>query len=171
MSSIKKIIFLITLVGLDVVACVIGFKFNEQFFNIGLMGLITVNVTIVVSFYIVQNLTAERRKNDYIAKTLDDIIKDLSNENLFNHNNNIQAALSQRYISNRLLFVSEVIHKSSKEEIEYIKDAFEKMQTFYGDHINIEPDDPFYEKEKVNILIKINKIQLMLYGNNILKKK
>jgi hypothetical protein len=171
----KRNKILITIVGIvvclaNIFLWIVGKKNNTEFFNITLMGLLSLDVSIIVSVYLVQSLISKRRRYDFLAKMFDLILSDLGKTNLLDHNNHIESSLLQRYISNRLLYISKVVPGYAKIDIDYIVQAFERIQTYYGDHGEASANDVYYEREKVNISIRIAKIQLILFGFNISDK-
>ena len=153
----------------NVVLIVLGVVNNEDFFQISLANILSLDITVFLSVLLVQNLLSKRRKNDFLVKILSEVSADLQDERLFNHGDNITASMLQKSIANRILFLFEACQKEGKETITYIKEHFKQMQTFYGDHGDVDVKDPFYEREKGNILDKIVKLQLELYGFNIKK--
>lgn len=154
----------------NIVLWIEGNQNNADFSNVTIMGLLSLDVSIIVSVYLVQCLVSKRRKYDYLNKLLDSIVEDIANPNIVNHDNHIKASLLQRYISNKLLYIFKAVPKKAKEDMEYVKSTFDRIQTYYGDHGNASVDDPFYEREMINICIKVAKVQLVLYGYNICEK-
>jgi hypothetical protein len=142
----------------------IGSKNNQEFVNITLMGLLSLDASVIVSVYLVQSLISRRRRYDFMAKMFDTILSDLSEINLLDHTKHIEASLLQRHISNRLMYISKVVPGNVKNDMSYIVQAFERIQNYYGDHGEAPSNDVYYEREKVNISIKVAKIQLILYG-------
>lgn len=164
----KVILFCIIICIADLILVKTGLKTNSKLFNnIDLMGVIGLNVSVVVSVYLVQSLVSKRRRYDFMAKTFDSIIEDLGSSDLLNHKKKNEASLLQRYIANRLLYLSKAIPNNMKSDINYVIQCFERIQTYYGDHSDAPIDDMFYEREKINISTKIAKIQLNLYGFSV----
>ena len=159
----KKGILISIAVVINIVLVVIGFLNCEKFFEITLANILSLNVTVFISVILVQTLLSERRKNEFLVKLLNEISTDLQDERVFNHNDNLKASMLQKSIANRIMFVSDACQYTGKKSSTYIKEHFETLQTYYGDHNNTDVHDPFYEREKVNILDKIVKLQLELY--------
>lgn len=166
--KICEIIIAIIIVAANVYLWKTGSKNNPAFINVTLMGLLSLDVSVIVSVYLVQGLISRRRRYDFMAKMFDTILSDLGEKNILNHEKHMEASLSQRHISNRLLYISKVAPTSVKNDMSYVVQAFDRIQTYYGDHGDALPDDVFYEREKVNISTKVAKIQLILYGFNAL---
>lgn len=99
-----------------------------------------------------------------MVKVLDKVIMDLTDADLLNHDNNIRAALLQKSIANKLLYVSKACPNDFIADMNYIKNKFEEIQTYYGDHIDVKAEDPFYERVKTDIVDKTVKLQLELHG-------
>lgn len=163
----KLIVASVLIIGVNVYLWNEGVKNNPQFTNITLMSLLSLDVSVIVSVYLVQNLISKRRRYDFMAKLLDTILADLGKSVLLDHGKHNEASLLQRYISNRLLFISKAVPRSINSEMEYVTQAFDRIQTFYGDHGDAMSNDVYYEREKINISIKVAKIQLVLYGFDI----
>lgn len=162
----KKKVWLILssiLVG-DVALFVVGLKCSKDFWGITLNGILSLNLTALVSVFLVQVLAGQRRKHDFLVKLLDNLIKDLSDEDLLNRNNHVRASILQKSIANKLLYISQACPVKLGTDIEYINNEFDNLRTYYGDHNSTEADDPYYERVKTNIGDKIVKLQLELHG-------
>ncbi len=163
--SKKKIWFVLSSIFLiDIVLFIIGLKNSKDFFGITLNGILSLNLTVLVSVFLVQVLVSQRRRYDFLVKLLDNLIKELSDKDLLNSNNHVRASILQKSIANKLLYLSEACPAKLSKDIDYIKNEFDNLRTYYGDHNKTKSDDPYYERVKTNIGDKIVKLQLELHG-------
>ncbi len=160
----------ILLLVLNVVLVILGLR-SVGFAQVSLVNIITIDIAFGLSFYGVQTLIDRRRRVDFIIKKLDYIAAALSDEALFEHQCHDLASTKQRQIGNDIYFVSKAVPKSSEIKMEKITEAFERMRTYYGDHAAALAEDPFYEKEKTNIMANIAKVQMDIIGIDTGKEK
>mgnify|MGYP006943504670 CR=1 FL=1 len=149
---------------LNIVLIYFGIKESERFFSINIMSVLSLDVSVILSVYAVQSLASKRRGFDFVVKMLDVIVEDLGKPELLDHDKNAKAQLLQRYLSNRLKYLEKACPAIVKKDLSYIRESYEGIQNFYGDHASAQNNDPYYEREKTNIITKIAKIQLCLYG-------
>lgn len=166
MALQKKTVKIIIVVAvlLNIVLFVIGFCYNNNFLELSLGGILSLDLTALVSVLLVQTLTSKRRQYDFLVKILDNIISDLLQPYLADHSSGEKTAMLQKSIANKILYVSKACPKNVSNDIEYIKEKFEQLQTYYGDHGEADPNDLFYGRLKTDIMNKIIKLQLELYG-------
>lgn len=157
----------VILIVLNVFLIGCGIKNDEGFFGVNIINVISLDVSVVLSIYVVQSLVSKRRGYDFMAKMLDSIIEDLGKPELLDHSRNVEAQLLQRYISNRLRYIEKACPKDVKSDMKYIRNEYESIQNFYGDHVDAEIDDAYYKREKTNIVTKVAKVQLALYGFDV----
>lgn len=162
----KKRVWVISLgiLMVDVALFGVGLKCSKDFWKITFNGILSLNLTAVLSVFLVQVLAGQRRKYDFLVKLLDSIIKELSDDDLLNRDNHVRASILQKSIANKLLYINQACPTKFRADMEYINNTFEDLQTYYGDHNTTESNDPYYERAKTNISDKIVKLQLELYG-------
>lgn len=158
---------IIALLALNVFLVCCGLKNDDGFFSVSIMNVLSLDVSIVLSVYVVQSLISRRRGYDFMVKMLDSIVEDLGKPELLDHDKNVEAQLLQRYISNRLRYIEKACPKAVNADVKYIRDKYESIQNFYGDHADAKSDDAYYEREKTNIVTKVAKVQLALYGFDV----
>ena len=164
MSKKTVWIILLSIFIINIILFIIGLKCSKNFWDITLNGILSLNLTAVVSVFLVQVLAGQRRKYDFLVKLLDSLIKELSDEDLLNRNNHVRASILQKSIANKLLYISQSCPAKFNTDIEYINNEFDNLRTYYGDHNSTETNDPYYERVKTNIGDKIVKLQLELHG-------
>lgn len=162
----KKRVWVISLgiLMVDVTLFGVGLKCSKDFWEITFGGILNLNLTAVLSVFLVQVLAGQRRKYDFLVKLLDSIIKELSDDDLLNRDNHVRASILQKSIANKLLYIYQACPTKFRADMEYINSTFEGLQTYYGDHSTTESNDPYYERAKTSISDKIVKLQLELYG-------
>ncbi len=170
----KTILFILFMVVGNILLFCLGIGkcgFKEGFFDTSLMGIIGFDITILISVYLVQNLIDKRRRNEYIVKLLDFIVRDFESPDLFSHDEKIKKNVRQAYIENRLYYLKVAVPDNVKEDMNEVFKMFSEAREYFDEHTDTKCDDIFYQKKRALILGKISKIQLGLYGFNIEERK
>lgn len=164
-DSRKKFVIIIMIILANGFLIYWGMKKTcHPFWSCKIVDILTLDVSILVSFWLVENLTFKRRGNDYLAEQLDIIACDISKDKVIDHSNDKEAVLLQVYIANRLMYLKQACPSVAQKDMNYINDKFNEIRMYYEEHPESKTDDPTYKRLRSNLLIKVSKVKLGLYG-------
>jgi len=140
---------------------------NENFWEANLIQILTLLLTSILSFYLVQHLTDKRRKVDCIDHILCEIQCSLETDETI-YSDCKEALRKQGTIANRIKLLKEYSFSQIQSEIEYISKEFEETRDLYSNHFQkaegLEPIIDDINRHKDNIMLKCDKIRIMLYN-------
>ena len=138
-----------------------------DFFTANIIDIITILLGTIITIYISESMTDQRRKNDCIEHVITEI------ENLVKDDNNFSmnkiALINQTSCANRIKYLNDVSFSEIKEDMEFISNNFENIKDIYSNHNsseegleNVRID---LDKFRAQIIDKCCKIRISLYKN------
>lgn len=157
------LIFVLAIVLFAVSLISIHFHSAKTFFAINISNIISIGVTIVFSFILVQNLTDERKQREVVDNIIMDLKTSLSDNKYYiitGETDKDSLLDSIRVLANNVDYLSNVNSKFiNQNDVTYIKDIFEEYRNLIGDHIT---DLSYLSKSKKELERKINLIDSKL---------
>lgn len=161
-KNVKTIGFIFMLFICSIFLSVVANSYgNNQFWNFNIITLLTLNVTIFFSFYIVQRINSNRRKEDFIIKSineLEDILHSRKIRDTENSNSIKKARLMQRTIATRLEIIKGIAPNCIMNELKKSGDIFNEYKELFDN--NYSNKDMMESKEEEfdrieNVLVNI----------------
>ena len=139
--------------------------FNESFFTVNIVDILTVIWGFVITFFLAERLTDQRRRNDCIEHIIVEI------ESFINDDKNFMIAdsilIKQASCANRIKYLKDAGFKEIKEDIEFIDNHYGEIRDLYSNHgqsersLNSVKKD--IDKHRSLIVDKCIKVRIELY--------
>lgn len=139
---------------------------NPDFWNANIVQVLTLVISIFLSFFLVQRFTDRRRKTDCYEEILNYIQETIClNINIFS--NSQEALLLQKSVANKIKHLKDHSFKEVKDDLQYIENEFTELRQLYSNHKQSDAELQSIQhdltRHKTNISDKIDKIMLTLY--------
>lgn len=136
----KYIIAVATILLLSSPLLYFNIRNNEIFFIISVGSLLTLYITIFVSYFLVQKMTNGRKQKEIYIKLLSDMQKLVTDKSAYTispTDDSARLTTIKRSMSNYIGLIDKYSKKFHLEdEIIYIKDKFSEYETLLSDHIS-----------------------------------
>lgn len=146
-KKIVEKIFLVFFVCICIGLGIHNFNTNSEFLKTPLSTIVTILIAVIVSYFLVQKKTDDRRKNEKIDKLLykiQDII--LEEDFLVAEKGSL---IKQRSIVNKIQYLQENIDNKFENDVCRIREQFDILREFYSEHYQ----DEEYMKKSQNELM------------------
>lgn len=160
----KKYGFLIIVAIGDTIWLIYNLLNNDKFFEASLMQILTLFVAIFISYFLVQQKNDNRRKVDFINRTLHEVMLLLEDEKLLDSDRK-KTLVIQKSIANRLQAIEKNSFKEIKQDMDYVVKEFEEIRELYSNHTdNLGEVEMDINRHKINISDKCIKIEAELFN-------
>lgn len=172
-KKVIKIIISIVIILLFVVLLIYGYKVKGWcYFFIPFYSLIQIMIAIVVTYYLAQRKTDQRKLKDVLSNLIEKLSKDINDDRMYiikNDDDLKNIRIRQRSIFNKLYAIKEFNEFNIKNDIEYCIKEFNEYWDFISEHMdNLEyliNNSVTLNMHISNIDSKLDQIQISLYSN------
>ncbi len=138
---------------------------NEDFFQAGIVDIVTILLGAIITFFLTEKLTDRRRKNDCIEHVINEIEIFVSDDRNFRVDKSTY--MKQASCGNRIKYLKEASFKEIQDDMNFIETHFSEIRDLYSNH---NKDEETLESVRVDInkhrdciLDKCCKIRIGLY--------
>lgn len=161
----KEIIFIIFVFAGAITIVLLNFR-DPDFWSANIVQVLTLVISVFLSFFLVQRFTDKRRKIDCYEEILNNIQETIClNEIIFS--NSQEALLLQKSVANKIKHLKDHSFKEVQSDLEYIDNEFTELRQLYSNHQqssdSLQSIELDLTRHKTNISGKIDKIMLTLY--------
>lgn len=140
-------------------------RHNNCFWNANATDIVTIVIGTVIAFYLTENMTDLRRRNDCIEHIIIEIENFVSNEDNFKINRT--TFIRQASCANRIKYLQDASFSDIKSDIEFIEKHYDEIRKLYSENSNNEDNlndvRGDIDKHKIHIIDKCVKIRTSLY--------
>lgn len=163
----NRIAVIVAIVVIGTCVLLAAKNWNERsFFTAGLTDLITILLGLIITFFITEKLTDQRRRNDCIEHIIVEI------ESFVTEDKNFEidkcTYIKQGSCANRIKYLKDAGFADIKEDIEFIETNFQNIRDLYSNHNQNEESlksvKVDIDRHRINIVDKCSKIRIGLYS-------
>lgn len=133
--------------------CIYNLVVNDDFFKAPLTTIISILVAIVLSYFLSQRKTDDRRKREKIDKLLYKIQGIVLDEKFIEVKET--DLITQRSIVNKILDIEENATSEIRDDVGRLKEIFQEYRDFYSNHYT---DDEYMKKSRIELTNFISRI-------------
>lgn len=155
---------LVIVLFLCIIFGIYNFCTNPQFLTASLTSIVTIAIALIVSYFLVQRKTDDRRKREKIDRLLYKIQDTILDKDFLEINTT--DLITHRSVANKIEYLEDNVTGDIKKKISRIKELFEEYREFYSNHYT---DKEYMEKslkELTNYVARIDdlcdEVHLML---------
>ena len=161
LSKIFMVFVILFLVGFTV----INYK-SAEFWNASAVNIVTILWGAMVTFYIKESLTDQRRRNDCIEHVISEIESFIADDANFEISKSTY--LKQSSCGNRIKYLYESSFEDIKEDMKFIQDHYNEIRDLYSNHCQNEEElnkvKVDIDRQRDYIIDKCSKIRIHLYS-------
>lgn len=137
-KKILKIVFILILTLAYLAFVLYNICTNSKFWEASAINCITVGIAIVISYYLVQKRSDQRKQKEIIIDLIFKLQKQIEEEHMYNLEGQQKEGvlLRSRNINNKIHILKEVACRYAiSEDIRFIEEKFNEYNDFIGNHI------------------------------------
>lgn len=141
---------------------------EKDFFAASFEDILAVVIAVLVTFFLTERLNDKRKLYEYIEHMILEIEELLDNDKIFYDDNRKIALALQRSCASKIKILKEANISDFSDDFEKMENEFHEIRDLYSNHYTGGRDDllklePDFNKHKINITDKCDRIRLQLY--------